>query len=165
MQFVVLWRDNNPKIKNLDRNGQEKKLYYEEICENEEALAAFIQRLQIEPKTRRRINKNIESHVYPYFKKGEMVLNIKTFETRIVLSVNCREGVVTVYNIDHPDGAKLQEIGYVPTLTENWSIEDCVPVDVKKVITEYGFKVGTEMGVHPEYSKLRPVEMEKLLGE
>ena len=100
-----------------------------------------------------------EIRVFPYFEEGQMVLNIKTLQTRIVKAVMALEkGKLVVYNNDCPDEAELQEQGYVSIIPEEWNIRDCVPVNSKEARKE-GFQFGTEMGVHPKYSEMQAREM------
>jgi len=105
------------------------------------------------------VHENVEIRVFPYFEEGQMVLNIKTLQTRIVKAVMALEkGKLVLYNNDCPDEAELQEQGYVSIIPEEWNIRDCVPVNSKEARKE-GFQFGTEMGVHPKYSEMQAREM------
>ncbi len=132
--------------------------YSKTICDNEETLATTIQYLRIDLVTSS-VHENVEIRVFPYFEEGQMVLNIKTLQTRIVKAVMALEkGKLVVYDNDCPDEAELQEQGYVSIIPEEWNIRDCVPVNSKEARKE-GFQFGTEMGVHPKYSEMQAREM------
>lgn len=132
--------------------------YLKTICDNEETLATTIQYLRIDLVTSS-VHENVEIRVFPYFEEGQMVLNIKTLQTRIVKAVMALEkGKLVVYNNDCPDEAELQEQGYVSIIPEEWNIRECVPVNSKEARKE-GFQFGTEMGVHPKYSEMQAREM------
>ena len=132
--------------------------YSKTICDNEETLATTIQYLRIDLVTSG-VHENVEIRVFPYFEEGQMVLNIKTLQTRIVKAVMALEkGKLVLYNNDCPDEAELQEQGYVSIIPEEWNIRDCVPVNSKEARKE-GFQFGTEMGVHPKYSEMQAREM------
>ena len=132
--------------------------YLKTICDNEETLATTIQYLRIDLVTSS-VHENVEIRVFPYFEEGQMVLNIKTLQTRIVKAVMAIEkGKLVVYNNDCPDEAELQEQGYVSIIPEEWNIRECVPVNSKEARKE-GFQFGTEMGVHPKYSEMQAREM------
>ena len=132
--------------------------YSKTICDNEETLATTIQYLRIDLVTSS-VHENVEIRVFPYFEEGQMVLNIKTLQTRIVKAVMALEkGKLVLYNNDCPDEAELQEQGYVSIIPEEWNIRDCVSVNSKEARKE-GFQFGTEMGVHPKYSEMQAREM------
>ena len=132
--------------------------YSKTICDNEETLATTIQYLRIDLVTSS-VHENVEIRVFPYFEEGQMVLNIKTLQTRLVKAVMALEkGKLVVYDNDCPDEAELQEQGYVSIIPEEWNIRDCVPVNSKEARKE-GFQFGTEMGVHPKYSEMQAREM------
>lgn len=132
--------------------------YLKTICDNEETLATTIQYLRIDLVTSS-VHENVEIRVFPYFEEGQMILNIKTLQTRIVKAVMALEkGKLVVYNNDCPDEAELQEQGYVSIIPEEWNIRECVPVNSKEARKE-GFQFGTEMGVHPKYSEMQAREM------
>ena len=132
--------------------------YSKTICDNEETLATTIQYLWIDLVTSS-VHVNVAVRVFPYFEEGQMVLNIKTLQTRIVKAVMALEkGKLVVYDNDCPDEAELQEQGYVSIIPEEWNIRDCVPVNSKEARKE-GFQFGTEMGVHPKYSEMQAREM------
>ena len=132
--------------------------YSKTICDNEETLATTIQYLRIDLVTSS-VHENVEIRVFPYFEEGQMVLNIKTLQTRIVKAVMALEkGKLVLYNNDCPDEAELQEQGYVSIIPEEWNIRDCVPVNSKEARKE-GFQFGTEMGVHPKYLEMQAREM------
>ena len=132
--------------------------YSKTICDNEETLATNIQYLRIDLVTSS-VHENVEIRVFPYFEEGQMVLNIKTLQTRIVKAVMALEkGKLVLYNNDCPDEAELQEQGYVSIIPEEWNIRDCVPVNSKEARKE-GFQFGTEMGVHHKYSEMQAREM------
>lgn len=149
MKYVVLWRENKP--------GQ---LFEEAICNSEESLATTIQNLQIDPQTMRKYEKELEIRALPYFEAGQMALNLKTLQTRIVRHANHYDGFLSVYNHDNPNEAELQKNGYMPIISESWEIKDCIPVDFKKARDEHWFNFGTEMGVHPKYQQVRAREFE-----
>lgn len=149
MKYVVLWRENRPR-----------ELFTEVICKNEESLATTIQNLQIDPQTMRKYNKNLEIKVVPYFEVGQMALNTKTLQTRIVQYADHEGGILDVYNHDNPYEAENQKNGYVPIIPERWNINDCIPVDFKKAREEHDFQFGTEMGVHSKYQQVQAREFE-----
>ena len=64
--------------------------YSKTICDNEETLATTIQYLRIDLVTSS-VHENVEIRVFPYFEEGQMVLNIKTLQTRIVKAVMALE--------------------------------------------------------------------------
>ena len=131
-----------------------------EICDDEESLATTIQNLQIDFQTMRKHKDKIEMSIFPYFEEGQMVLNTKTLQTRIIHYVVYEDGIVAVYNSDNPYEAELQENGYMPIISETWNILDCIPIDFKKAREEHHFEFGTEMGVHPKYAQVQASEIE-----
>lgn len=161
MKYVVFWRKR--KSEQLVRKGicdREDICDQTVICDNEESLATTIQNLQIDPQTMRKRKDKIEMSIFPYFEEGQMVLNTKTLQTRIIHYVVYEDGIVAVYNSDNPHEAELQKNGYMPLISETWNICDCVPVDFKKAREEHYFEFGTEMGEHPKYAQVKAREME-----
>lgn len=161
MKYIVFYRRR--KSEQLVRKGicdREDICDLTEICDDEESLATTIQNLQIDPETTRKYENKIEMSIYPYFEEGQMVLNTKTFQTRIIHYVDYEEGIVAVYNHDNPHEAELQKNGYMPIIPETWNIRDCIPVDFKKAREKHWFQFGTEMGVHPKYARVKAREME-----
>ena len=155
MKYVVYWKKRvEGKIVDSGRN----------VCPNEEVLAATIQNLHIDPEYMR-IRKNVEIKVFPYFEEGQMVLNIKTLQTRIVRSVITMDemgfnvGKLIVYNNDNPAEVELQKNGYMPIIHEEWDMHNCVPFDWKKAHDEHYFQIGTEMGMNSKYAKIQAREM------
>lgn len=135
MKYVVYWR--------CQVEGK-YVAYRKEICENAESLATTIQNLEIDPQYMC-IREDIEIKVFPYFEEGQMALNTKTLQTRIVKSVitidelGFNEGKLIVYNHDNPDEAELQKNGYMPRILEEWDIHDCIPVNWNVAHTEHNF--------------------------
>ena len=152
MKYVVLWRESKPQ--------QRFNLFNKEICNSEESVATTIQNLQINPQTMHKYGKELEIRVVPYFEVGQMVLNLKTLQTRIVKHADHLVGTLEVYNTDNPYEAEFQKNGYMPIISETWNIIDCIPVDLKKAREEHDFQFGTEMGTHPKYTKVRTREFE-----
>lgn len=162
MKYIVFYRRNKSEqlVKKGMCNSEDNVEMTRIICDNEESLATTIQNLQIDPQTTCKYENKIEMSIYPYFEEGQMVLNIKTLQTRIIHYVVYEEGIMAVYNHDNPHEAELQKNGYMPIISETWNICDCVPVDFKKAREEHWFQFGTEMGVHPKYSEAQIREME-----
>ena len=152
MKHVILWRENKPK--------ERFNLFNEEICDSEESVATTIQNLQINPQTMHKYGKSLEIRVVPYFEADQMVLNLKTLQTRIVRHAKHLDGTLEVYNTDNPYEAELQKNGYMPIISETWHIMDCIPVDFKKAREEHDFQFGTEMGTHPKYTEVQAREFE-----
>lgn len=148
MKYVVLWRENKPE-----------QLFSETICESEESVATTIQNLQIDSQTMCKIKRELKIKVVPYFEAGQMALNTKTLQTRIVRYANHYDGILDVYNHDNPYEAELQQNGYMPIISESWKIDDCIPVDFKKAREEHCFQFGTEMGVNPKYREAQICEL------
>lgn len=149
MEYIVYWR------------SEPEHAYKEELCKDEEALATTIQNLRVNWYDLTQLNP-LEMKVFPHFKPGQMVLNIKTLQTRIVKSVQLPYGpnhTLVVYNHDLPEKAELQKWGYVPRIHEEWAISDCIPVDWKKARTEHNFQFGTAMGKHERYLEMEAREM------
>ena len=161
MKKNVFWRRR--KSEQLVRKGicdREDISDLTEICDDEESLATTIQNLQIDPQTMRKRKDKIEMSIFPYFEEGQMVLNTKTLQTRIIHYVVYEDGIVAVYNSDNPHEAELQKNGYMPIIYETWNVCDCIPVDFKKARKEHCFEFGTEMGVHPKYAQVKVSEIE-----
>lgn len=161
MRYIVFWRRSQSE--QLVRKGicdREDICDMTEICDNEESLATTIQNLQIDHQTTMKHRNKIEVTIFPYFEEGQMILNTKTLQTRIIHYVIYEDGVVSVYNHDNPHEAELQKNGYMPIISETWNICDCIPVDFKKAREEHCFQFGTEMGVHPKYAQVCAKEME-----
>ena len=150
MKYVIFWREIQQRI----------NLFNKEICDSEESVAVTIQNLQINPQTMRKHRKELEIKVVPYFEAGQAVLNLKTFQTRIVRHADHLDGSLEVYNTDNPHEVELQKNGYVPIIPETWNIIDCMPVDLKKAMEEHYFQFGTEMGKHPRYTEIQASEFE-----
>ena len=146
----------------FERRNESKQLVKKYICDSEESLVATIQNLQIDPKSNREYKKKNDIRVFPYFQEGQMILNLKTLQTRIVYHVSYECGVICVYNYDTPNEVKLQRHENIPLISEIWMIKDCIPVDAKKAREEYNFQFGTEMGVHPQYAQIQAGILESL---
>ncbi len=161
MKYIVFYR--RKKSEQLVKKGvcdREDLCDLTEICDGEESLAAMIQNLQIDRQTQRKYKDKIIMSIYPYFEEGQMVLNTKTLQTRIIRYVDYEDGVISVYNSDNHHEAKLQKNGYMPIIPENWNICDCIPVNYQKASEENFFEFGTEMGVHPKYRQVQVRELE-----
>ena len=161
MKYIVFWRRS--KSKQLVEKGicdSEDIVDMTEICDSEESLATTIQNLQIDCETMCKHKDKIEMSIFPYFEEGQIVLNIKTLQTRIIHYVIYEDGIVAVYNHDNPHEVELQKHGYMPVISETWNINDCIPVDINKVRENHNFQFGTEMGVHPKYAQVQAREME-----
>lgn len=149
VEYIVYWR------------SEPKDVYKEELCKDEETLAITIQNLRVNWNDMTQLNP-LEMMVLPNFKSGQLVLNIKTLQTRIVKSVqhsHWGNHTLVVYNHDCPDKAELQKYGYVPRIHEEWDIRDCVLVDWQKARTEHNFQFGTAMGKHERYLEMEAREM------
>lgn len=146
MKHVILWRENNPQKRFEPVNS--------EICNSEEAVAATLQSLQINPETMRRYVTPLEIRVTPYFEVGQMVLNLRTLQTRIVRYADHLNGILGVYNTDLPYEANLQKKGNTPILPETWSMDNCIPIDLCTLLKDHTFQLGTEMGTNPNYAKV-----------